>query len=117
MATEHPRYRLSAGRVIDLDGSGNGTARLGPDAVRGPANWHVDGVILTTSRPGEAPIPRAEVYIDRVAPETRQGITYDGSFANGTADFTVARGQTIIVVWTGGQSGDTASVTVTGRKW
>lgn len=116
MATDR-RYRLSAGRVVTLDASGGGTARIGPDAVRGPATWHVNGVILKTSRPGEAPIPRAEVYIDRIAPEAIQGITYDGSFAPGECDFTITRGQVVIVVWTGGQSGDVASVTVTGEKY
>lgn len=111
------RYRLTAADTVTLDGSGGGTARLGPDNVRGPANWQVDGVILKTSRPGQAPVPRAEVYIDRVSPECLQGITYDGSFAPGRCNFTIARGQAVIVVWAGGQSGDTASVTITGEKW
>lgn len=111
------RYRLSVADVITLDASGGGTATVGPDAVRGPANWKVSGVILKTSRPGEAPVPRAEVYVDRVSPECLQGITYDGSFAPGRCNFTIARGQTVIVVWSGGQSGDTASVTITGEKW
>lgn len=111
------RYRLTAAGTVTFDATGSGTARLGPDAVRGPANWQVTGVILKTSRPGEAPVPRAEVYIDRVSPECLQGITYDGSFAPGRCSFTIARGQVIIVVWSGGQSGDTASVTATGEKW
>lgn len=111
------RYRLNAADTVTLDGSGSGTGRLGPSAVRGPATWNVTGVILRTNRPGEAPVPRAEVYIDRVSPECLQGITYDGSFAPGRCNFTITRGQTIIVVWTGGQSGDDASVTVTGEKW
>lgn len=111
------RPRLAAADVVTLDASGAGIARVGPDSVRGPANWHVTGVILKTSRPGQAPVPRAEVYVDRISPECLQGITYDGSFAPGRCDFTIARGQTVIVVWSGGQSGDTASATITGEKW
>lgn len=111
------RYRLNAADTVTLNAAGGGTATLGPSAVRGPANWQVTGVILKTDRPGEAPVPRAEVYIDRVSPECLQGITYDGSFAPGRCNFTIARGQTVIVVWTGGQSGDHASVTLTGEKW
>lgn len=111
------RYRLSAADVVTFDGSGGGRVTLGPSGVKGPANWQVTGVILKTSRPGEAPVPRAEVYIDRVSPECLQGITYDGSFAPGRCNFTIARGQTVIVVWAGGQSGDEASVTLTGEKW
>lgn len=109
--------RLGAAAVVTLDAAGEGTATLGPSGVRGPANWQVTGVILKTSRPGEAPIPRAEVYLDRIAADARQGITYDGSFAPGRCDFTIARGQTVIAVWSGGQSGDEASITVTGEKW
>ena len=70
-----------------------------------------------TDRPGEAPVPRAAVYLDRISPETLQGITYDGSFAPGRCSFTITRGQVVIVVWSAGQVGDQASVTLTGEKW
>lgn len=115
--SEGRAYRLNAADVVTLDAAGDGTGHIGPDAVRGPANWRVTGVILKTSRPGQAPIPRAEVYVDRISPECLQGITYDGSFAPGRCNFTIARGQSVIVVWTGGQAGDTASATITGEKW
>lgn len=111
------RYRLNVADTATLDASGDGTATIGPSGVRGPANWQVTGVILKTSRPGEAPVPRAEVYIDRVSPECLQGITYDGSFAPGRCNFTITRGQVVIVVWSGGQLADEASVTLTGEKW
>lgn len=111
------RYRLNVADTVTLDAAGGGTVRIGPDGVKGPANWQVTGVILKTSRPGEAPVPRAEVYLDRISPECLQGITYDGSFAPGRCNFTIARGQVVIVVWSAGQTGDTASVTLTGEKW
>ncbi len=111
------RYRLNVAATVVLDAQGGGTASIGPTGVKGPANWQVTGVILKTDRPGEAPVPRAEVYIDRISPETLQGITYDGSFAPGRCNFAIARGQTVIVVWAAGQAGDRASVTLTGEKW
>lgn len=111
------RYRLNAGDSVLFGASGGATLRIGPSGVKGPANWDVTGVILKTSRPGEAPVPRAEVYVDRISPECLQGITYDGSFAPGRCKFTITRGQTVIVVWSGGQSGDEAWVTITGEKW
>lgn len=111
------RYTLAAADAVTLDASGAGTVRVGPGSVRGPANWRVTGVILKTSRPGQAPVPKAEVYVDRISPECLKGITYDGSFAPGRCDFPVIRGQMVIVVWSGGQSGDTASATITGEKW
>jgi hypothetical protein len=117
MANEARRQALTVGGGAVLDASGNGTVELGPDSARGPATWHVDGVILQTDRPGQAPIPRAVVYLDNVAAERSQGLSYDGSFAQGRCDLTLTRGQKLIVQWTGGQAGDSASVTLTGEKW
>lgn len=109
---------LRAGGTVTLDGSGAGTVELGPDAARGPATWRVDGVILQTDRPGQAPVPRAVVYLDDASdPANAQGLSYDGSFAQGRSDITLTRGQRLVCVWSGGQSGDRASMTLTGEKW
>jgi hypothetical protein len=116
MADER-RSTLNTGGSVRLDASGNGRLELGPDAGRGPAVWRVDGVILQTDRPGRAPIPRAQVYLDDAQAANSQGLTYDGSFAQGRCDLTVTRGQKIVCVWSGGQSGDTAFMTLTGEKW
>lgn len=107
---------LNAGIPVTLDASGNGTARIGPDSARGPAVWLIDGVILTNGRPGQAPIPRVQVYIDSVSPTNRQGLSYDGSFAQGKCDIRLTRGQQLIAVWEAGQAGDSCELTVTGWK-
>lgn len=108
---------LNIGTTITLDASGGGTATLGPDSSRGPATWRVSGVILQTSRPGLAPVPRAVVYLDQQSASGTQGLSYDGSFAQGSCDLTLTRGQKIICVWSGGLAGDQASLTLTGEKW
>lgn len=107
---------LNESASVVLNASGAGTVTLGPSSQRGPAVWNVDGVILQTTRPGLAPIPRAQVYLGDAIPSNSQGLTYDGSFAQGKVDLKVVRGQVLTVSWTGGQSGDTAFVTVTGTK-
>lgn len=107
---------LNAGTIVTLNASGAGTASIGPDSARGPAVWLIDGVILTNGRPGQAPIPRVQVYIDTVSPANRQGLSYDGSFAQGKCDIRLTRGQQIIAVWASGQSGDVCEFTVTGWK-
>lgn len=117
MAADAPRVRLTEAVQVVLDAAGAGTGRLGPGAGRGPANWRVDGVVLQTDRPGQAPIPRAVVYLDQTSPAGVQGLSYDGSFAQGACDITMARGQELICEWTGGLAGDIASMTVTGEKW
>lgn len=114
------RLLLNTGKstvLATVSGSVTGTVELGPDGSKGPANWHVDGVILQTSRPGTAPIPRAVVYLTDAVSDNTQGLSYDGSFAQGACDITLTRGQKLVCIWTGGQAGDTASMTVTGERW
>lgn len=118
MSTPVRQQALNKGLSVTLNASGTGTVTIGPDqAGRGPANWHVTGVLLLSSRPGVAPIPRAVVYETSVDPNHLQGLSYDGSFAQGPCDITLTRGQTLICTWTGGQAGDVCSLTVTGEKW
>jgi hypothetical protein len=109
---------LLVGRNTVLDVTGSGTISVGPNVSAGPANWHVTGVIVQTSRPGRAPIPAVQVYLDVIDPSKSQGMTYDGSFTpSRRADVKLIRGQQLIIVWTGGQVGDVASVTLSGEKW
>lgn len=116
-AVDQPRASLQAAAQVTLGASGSGTVSVGPDASRGPATWRVNGVILQTTRPGVAPIPRAQVYLDDSVAGQSQGLSYDGSFAQGSCDITLTRGQKLICTWTGGQSGDVATMTLTGEKW
>jgi hypothetical protein len=112
------RQPLKASNRVTLDASGNGTIRIGPaDAGSGPANWNVTGVIGRTNRPGSAPVPRFEVYLDREDESGLEGVTYDGSFAQGACDITMTRGQQIIAKWFAGKAGDIASITLSGWKW
>ena len=111
------RTRLNAAGLVTLDASGNGTARVGPDSQQGPANWEIDGVILTNGRPGQTPIPRVQIYIDTESASNRQGLSYDGSFAQGRCNILLTRGQSLIAVWTAGQNLDRCEFTVTGWKW
>lgn len=110
------RITLTAGTRVTLDASGYGEAEIGPGA-HGKQNWRVTGVILKTNRPGKSPIPRAEIWLDSVGENNQQGLTYDGSFKSGACDITLARGQHLVCHWTGGKSGDIATITVTGEAW
>jgi hypothetical protein len=109
------RYNLTAGGSVTLDSTGVGTVTLGPDS--GPANWRVTGLIVQTNRPGQAPVPRVQIYLDQVDPSNSQGLNYDGSFAQATGEVALSRGSHLIAVWSGGQAGDRATITATGEKW
>lgn len=112
------RYPLAVSGSVTLDATGSGTVTLGPSSG-GPQTWEISGVVLQTSRPGQAPIPRAQVYVDDESPGSSRGLTYDGSFANGvvTGALVITRGQEVLAVWTGGQAGDIATMTVNGVKY
>lgn len=118
MSTPTQRQQLNKGLSVTLNASGAGTVTIGPDQTgRGPATWHVTGVLLLSSRPGVAPIPKAVVYESTVDPNHLQGLSYDGSFAQGSCNLQLIRGQALVCNWTGGQAGDVVSLTVTGEKW
>lgn len=107
---------LNASGTVTLNASGTGRVTLGPASAPGSAVWHVTGVIVATNRPGQAPVPRIQVYLDRDDPSGLQGLDYDGSFNQGACNLDVSRGQNLIAVWTGGQAGDIATLTVTGTQ-
>lgn len=110
---------LTQGVQVTLGAGGAGTAAIGPDSARGPATWDVTGVIVQTSRPGLAPIPKCQIYLGSIAADNAQGLSYDGSFAQGQVlpSLRLTRGQQLIASWTGGQAGDVATFTVTGTKF
>lgn len=107
---------LTKGVSVALDATGAGQVSLGPDAP-GPANWRVTGIVVQTNRPGKAPIPRVQIYLNEVDPTNSIGVSFNGSFQPFGGEQTLSRGQHIIVAWTGGQSGDLATATVNGEKW
>jgi len=107
---------LTRGLSVTLDATGAGQVSLGPDAP-GPANWRVTGIVVQTNRPGKAPIPRVQIYLNTVDPTNSIGVSFNGSFQPFGGEQNLSRGQHIIVAWTGGQSGDLATATVNGEKW
>jgi hypothetical protein len=105
--------------LASIGGIVTATVTVGPgrNGDRGPATWNVTGVIVKSSRPGRAPIPRVEVFQDDgLNPLASQGVTYDGSFSQGGCNINLVRGQALIATWTGGQVGDTVYLVVSGTK-
>lgn len=108
--TARQSLNTSARTVLGADGSGR--VELGPDS--GPPYWNVVKFVVTTNRPGAAPVPQCTVYLDSEDDNGRQDSTYDGSKDASEADIDMQRGQHLIAVWTGGQAGDVATLSVTG---
>lgn len=105
---------LNKGTTVVLDATGAGTVALGP--VHGPPKWHVTKVTVRTSRPGRPPIPTFDLYLGAQTTDGYQESTYDGSYDVSDVDMTVFKGQQIIGVWTGGQAGDVATMSLYGEQ-
>ncbi len=106
---------LSEFATVTLDGSGNGTAKIGPKAHG--VVWHPTVASVKTSTKVKSPI--CNIYAG--------SLVNDQSFIDGTytgeADSTdsiagqeLHLGQYVWAVWTGGDVGATGTVTVTGTK-
>lgn len=107
---------LSDFAQVVLDGSGNGTAKVGPLSAR--EKWTPALIaVAATSNTKEA---TCKIYAG-AAPQQPYFIdaTYAGSSGDSTgrgAAKTVEVGQYVWAVWTGGDAGATATVTVNGTK-
>ncbi len=106
------RQALNTSARVTLDASGDGRLELGPD--QGPPYWNVTKLVVMTDRPGLAPVPQASVYLDAEDSNGLVDSTYDGSKDSTDVDIDLQRGQHLIAVWSGGQAGDTATLSVTG---
>lgn len=111
-----PALNISRTAILaSVGGVVTASITLGPgiNNDRGPATWHVTGALTKSSRPGLAPIPRVEVIDESGVP---QGVSYDGSFGQGSCDITLTRSQFLTATWVGGNVGDVVTFALTGTK-
>jgi hypothetical protein len=110
---------LNASITVTANASGAATARIGPDSSKGPATWDVRKVSVRNEDParrGKSPVPTCNVYVDNEGPNEWQDGTYDGSFDSSDCSIPLSRGQVLIAVWAGAQSGDRLTLSVGGLK-
>lgn len=102
---------LNDGADATLDAAGNGTAVLQVPALE---TWHLTRVAVSaTSNTSE---PEARVYIGSVIPSNLLGGTYSGSLDSSDETQDVQPGQRIYCVWSGGDPGASATLSVFGTK-
>jgi hypothetical protein len=107
---------LNVSASVVLNASGGGQVAIGPQNTPGTQSWNVSGILVKTSRPGVAPIPACDVYLDSVDPGSIVATMYDGSRNQGPGDQILVQGQRLIAVWAGGQSGDVATLVLSGTR-
>jgi hypothetical protein len=108
------QLRLTAKAYVTLDGSGNGTASAGPQSPGEQWSDLVASVRVATNV-SEA---ICSVYAGAAAtPGYFAGATTWGSTGDSTSDLgTVLVGGNVFAVWTGGDHGARATLTITGTK-
>lgn len=111
---------LNTAVTVTANASGAATARIGPDTGKGPARWTVTTAAVrneSLARRGVPPIPSFNLYLDTEDGPGWLGGSYDGSFdVDSEIRQVLSRGQVLIGVWAGAQSGDRLTLSVTGTK-
>jgi hypothetical protein len=97
---------------IILGGTGGGTARIGPSF--GPPVWHVTNSQVRTSSPGQGNIPLCTLYRGTQDSNGYIDTTYDGSADSCDIPYDLVQGSQAIAVWSGGNPGDVATLTLIG---
>jgi hypothetical protein len=101
---------LNTSGTVKLSAAGAGTVTLAPTGLE---NWHVTRVAVTVTTNVLEPVAR--VYIGSVAPGNLLAGTYTGSLDSSDEDQYVSPGQPLLCVWTGGDAGATATLSVFGE--
>lgn len=108
--------QLQQSVTITLDGSGNGTAVLGPSVVR--EYWTPNAAAVSVAPPVTREA-QCNLYVGTGAIPTNQlGATFMGSTGDtcGFGEFQMVPGQSIIAKWTGGDANKQATLTVFGSR-
>lgn len=108
-----PTYPLDANATVTLNGSGNGSASVGPSSAQ---MWTVSYTTVSTVSQA-APLPTCQIYTGNAnSPITLLDSTFTGNGDSTDAPATLYPGFYVWAVWTGGNAGDVATVRVQGQS-
>jgi hypothetical protein len=102
--------------IITLNGSGGGTARLGPLTAR--ETWYPNNASVKANN-NPTLEAQCNVYVGQSATqENFRDATFSGSSGDATGKIAgrLSKGDSVFAVWTGGDAGVQAYLTVTGEK-
>ena len=109
MKTEYP---VSLSVTVKLDGSGNGSAQIGP---QGAYIWILGTISISTLNQSQTTVPSCTTYAgSSPTPSNFVDDTFNGQGNTTTkaAGKTLYPGQNVFAQWTGGVPGDTATLLV-----
>jgi len=95
---------------VTLDVSGNGTVEMGP-SLNG-VTWHVTSIAISVEPRPSTSEPECAVY----QKGTFIGGSYSGSLDSANGSWELQTQEKIKAVWTGGDAGKTATLTLMGKE-
>lgn len=109
-----PSYPLNTADKVIIDGSGNGTVKLGPIIAQ---TWNLANAAIRI--PGAIKIPQCRIYMGATATDDNLiDATYSGAL-NATSlvsAFPLTQGKFIFAVWAGADVGATAWLSIYGTE-
>lgn len=106
-------YLIPRSASVTLDDTGSGQVEFQIDNTN--QRWIVDSIsVFTSQAAGSSPVPQAMVFLDDVAPLHLQGGTNSGSLDTGQGSCILYPDNMLIVVWSGGIPGSTATAVISG---
>lgn len=112
------RVPLDQSATVTLNGSGNGTAKLGPLTAR--ETWYPSNVHVRTNQTSVTNEATCAIYVgDQAITWNFRDTTFTGSSGDSTGKVSADRirsGQYVWAVWTGGDAGAVAVLNVTGER-
>lgn len=109
---------LNQTAVVTLNGSGNGTAKIGPIGMR--EHWSPTVVSVKTNQASITNEAACKIY---AGPDTSDSNFVGGTLSGSTGDSTdnitgqqVDCGEYVFAVWTGGDAGAQGTLNVSGTK-
>ncbi|WP_298561399.1 hypothetical protein [Streptomyces luteogriseus] len=99
--------------TVVLDANGYGLITFQPESFR---TWNVTSINVRTDQgPAETPVPQCTVYLGVVDPGAIKAQTYMGNRSTAQGSIIVQPSTQLLVEWTNGIPGSTATVSLYGQ--
>ena len=105
---------LQVSASVVLDGSGNGSVQLGPQIAG--TSWQPAAAGVLVAPVSSAVVSQFKLYLGQPQPQNFLGGSYTGDNNSAGLSVTLYPGQVITGVWTGGNPGATATLTLSGTQ-
>lgn len=104
--------QLNKGGQVTLNASGTGTVKLGPTQYG--QRWKVTNVAVATST--AVNVPECRIYLGPPAATSMLGGSFSGNQDTASTQVELLPGQYLTAVWTGGDSGAVATLSLYGTR-